>query len=91
MPGFLLVAQLSYPLVFQSFERLFMSEIVFVVEPAVGGGWLARAVGLDIVTEADDLPLLRQVLQDAVHGHFDEGQALKLIRPHIVRGAACVA
>lgn len=62
-----------------------MSEIVFIVEEAHEGGFVARAAGQDIFTEADDLPALRQAVQDAVHCHFDEGLVPKLIRLHIVR------
>ncbi|NNM69076.1 MAG: 2-oxoisovalerate dehydrogenase, partial [Gallionella sp.] len=32
-----------------------MSEIHFIVEEAPEGGYVARAVGVDIMTEADDL------------------------------------
>lgn len=36
-----------------------MSEIHFIVEEAPEGRYFARAFGVDIVTEADDLPSLR--------------------------------
>ena len=36
-----------------------MSELVFVVEEEPEGGYIARAVGTAIVTEADDLDGLR--------------------------------
>lgn len=62
-----------------------MSEIHFVVEEAPEGGWLARAVGVDIVTEADDLPGLHTQLRDAVRCHFDEADRPRLIRLHITR------
>ncbi len=62
-----------------------MSEIHFIVEEAPEGGYLARAVGVDIVTEADDLPSLHTQVRDAVHCHFDDGQVPSLIRLHITR------
>lgn len=62
-----------------------MSEIHFVVEEAPEGGFIARAMGADIFTEADDLPSLHAQVRDAVHGHFDEGQTPSLIRLHITR------
>jgi hypothetical protein len=62
-----------------------MSELVFVVEEAPEGGYVARAVGASIVTEADDLDSLRAQVRDAVRCHFDEGTAPKLIRLHNVR------
>lgn len=62
-----------------------MTEIHFVVEEAQEGGYIARAMGADIFTEADDIPALREQVRDAVHCHFDEGQAPSLIRLHFSR------
>jgi hypothetical protein len=62
-----------------------MSEIVFVVEEAPEGGFIARAVGESIFTEADTLQELHERTRDAVRCHFDEGKAPKLIRLHYVR------
>lgn len=62
-----------------------MSEIVFVVEEAPEGGFIARAVGEAIFTEADTLADLHERARDAVRCHFDEGKAPKLIRLHYVR------
>ncbi len=68
-----------------------MSELVFVVEEAPEGGYVARAVGASIVTEADDLDSLRALVRDAVRCHFDEGTAPKLIRLHHVRDEVIAA
>jgi hypothetical protein len=62
-----------------------MSEIHFVAKEAPEGGFLAKAVNEDIFTEADDVASLRQNVRDAVHCHFDEGSAPKLIRLHFAR------
>jgi hypothetical protein len=62
-----------------------MTEIHFVVEEAPEGGYIARAVGTDIVTEADDIPALHTQVRDAVHCHFDEGKTPSLIRLHYTR------
>ncbi|MHB8565111.1 MAG: 2-oxoisovalerate dehydrogenase [Acidiferrobacteraceae bacterium] len=62
-----------------------MSEIHFIVEEAPEGGYIARAVGVDIVTEADDVPSLHAQIRDAVHCLFDEDQLPGLIRLHITR------
>ena len=62
-----------------------MTEIVFVVEDAPEGGFCARAVGASIVTEADDLPALREGIRDAVRCHFDADAMPKIIRMHLVR------
>ena len=62
-----------------------MTEIHFLVEEAPEGGWVARAMGEDIFTEADSLEELHAQVRDAVHCHFDEGQRPSLIRLHISR------
>ena len=56
-----------------------MNEILFVVEKAEDGSYRANAVGQAIHTEADSLIELHQEIRDAVHCHFDEGQAPPLI------------
>jgi hypothetical protein len=68
-----------------------MSELVFVVEEAPEGGYIAKAVGASIVTEADDLDQLRAHVRDAVRCHFDEGTVPKLIRLHHVRDEVIAA
>ena len=62
-----------------------MSEIHFVVEEAAEEGYVARAVGVDIVTDADDVPGLHAQVRDAVRCHFDVAQLPNLIRLHITR------
>ncbi len=62
-----------------------MSEIVFVVENAPEGGYLARALGASIFTEADTEAELKLAVQDAVHCHFDESSLPAVIRLHFVR------
>ena len=62
-----------------------MQEIIFLVEDAPEGGFTARALGEDIITEADDLDCLREMIRDAVRCHFDEGKSPQLIRLHFVR------
>jgi hypothetical protein len=62
-----------------------MSELIFLVEEALEGGFTARALGSSIFTEADTLPELHAQIRDAVQCHFDEGQAPKVVRLHFVR------
>jgi hypothetical protein len=62
-----------------------MNEIIFVIEEAAEGGFIARALGESIFTEADTLDALRQQVRDAVNCHFDDGNAPKVIRLHFVR------
>ncbi|MDP2328219.1 MAG: 2-oxoisovalerate dehydrogenase [Dehalococcoidia bacterium] len=61
------------------------TEVVFVAEEAPEGGWLARAVGEGIFTEADTLDELRAMVRDAVSVHFDDDAAPQIIRLHFVR------
>ena len=51
-----------------------MEELIFLVADAPEGGYTARSLGVSIFTEADDLNSLREMVRDAVHCHFDEGQ-----------------
>ena len=62
-----------------------MNEIMFVVEEAPEGGWTALALGESIFTEADNIESLHQQVRDAVHCHFEEGKAPKIIRLHFTR------
>ncbi|MGH8997314.1 MAG: 2-oxoisovalerate dehydrogenase [Acidimicrobiales bacterium] len=61
------------------------SELVFLVEEAPEGGYVARSLGEAIFTEADDLPGLRDMVRDAVACHFDEGDRPTVVRLHMVR------
>ncbi len=60
------------------------SEIIFSVEEAPEGGFVARALGYSIVTEADTMPELREAVRDAVSVHFDDERPA-VIRLHMVR------
>ena len=62
-----------------------MSEIHFIVEEAPEGGFVARAMGADIFTEADSIEDLHVQVRDAVHCHFEPQQMPRLIRLHITR------
>lgn len=62
-----------------------MSELIFLVEEAPEGGFLARALGEAIFTEADDHASLHENVRDAVRCHFDEGLEPKILRLHFVR------
>lgn len=68
-----------------------MSELIFVVEEASEGGYVARAVGESIFTEADSIPALHESVRDAVRCHFEEDRLPKLIRLHFVRDEVIAA
>ena len=60
-------------------------EIVFIVEEGNDGGYMARALGASIVTEADDLESLRKQVLDAVRCHFNGQNGPRIIRLHMVK------
>jgi hypothetical protein len=61
------------------------TEIIFLVEDDLEGGYTARAIGESIFTQADSLEELKVFVRDAVHCHFaDEQTRPKLIRLHVV-------
>lgn len=62
-----------------------MSELIFVVEEAPEGGYVARALGQSIFTEAETLAELPEKVRESVRCHFEEGKAPKLVRLHHVR------
>jgi hypothetical protein len=62
-----------------------MNELIFIVEEAAEGGFMARALGASIFTEADTWSDLQAQIRDAVACHFDEGQGPKVVRLHFVR------
>ena len=61
------------------------TEIVFVAEEAPEGGYIARALGFSIFTEAETLEALHANVRDAVRCHFDEAERPRVIRLHFVR------
>ena len=62
-----------------------LQEIIFLVEEAPEGGYLAQALGYSIFTEADTWDELKAAVQDAVRCHFEEGERPTLLRLHVVR------
>jgi hypothetical protein len=68
------------------------SEIVFVVEEAPEGGYVAYAAGHSIVTQADDAESLKTAVKDAVQCHFDaDATRPKVIRLHFVHDVVIAA
>ena len=60
-------------------------EIIFSVQESPEGGYEARALGYSIFTQADTMDELKQNVREAVHCHFDEGEAPSIIRLHLVK------
>jgi hypothetical protein len=68
-----------------------VTEIIFVVEQAPEGGFIARALGEAIVTQAESVPELHERVRDAVHCHFEDGKMPRMIRLHFVRDEVIAA
>jgi hypothetical protein len=62
-----------------------MNEVIFLVEEAPEGGYVARALGLSIFVEADTIDAVHVQVRDAVRCHFEDGQSPKVIRLHFAR------
>lgn len=62
-----------------------MNELIFLVEEAPEGGYVARALGASIFTEGNDVATLEQNVRDAVRCHFDEGEIPRIVRLHFTR------
>jgi hypothetical protein len=62
-----------------------VNEIIFLIEDAPEGGFIARALDVSIFTEADDLNDLHNKVRDAVDCHFEPSSKPKIIRLHFVR------
>jgi hypothetical protein len=62
------------------------SEIVFLIEEDPESGYVAKALGEAIFTQASDMTTLKEMVRDAVRCHFpDEDTRPKVIRLHFVR------
>jgi hypothetical protein len=68
-----------------------MTEIIFVVEEAEDGGYIAKSIPESIFTEADNIEELKKNVREAVSCHFDEEKAPQLIRLHFVRDEVIAA
>jgi predicted RNase H-like HicB family nuclease len=55
------------------------SEIIFVIEDAVEGGYIAKALGFSIFTQGETIEELRKNIREAVICHFDESEAPNII------------
>ncbi|MFC1559217.1 2-oxoisovalerate dehydrogenase [Gemmatimonadota bacterium] len=61
-----------------------MDELIFIVTEAPEGGYIARALGESIFTEADSLEDLREEIREAVTCHFEDDSP-RIVRIHFVR------
>lgn len=62
-----------------------MNEIIFLIEDAPEGGFIARALDVSIFTEADDINDVHNKVRDAVDCRFEPSKKPKIMRLHFVR------
>ena len=62
-----------------------MNEIIFLIEEDPEGGFIATAIGEDIITDGDTMEQIKENVKDAVECHFEVGKRPKLIRLHTVK------
>jgi predicted RNase H-like HicB family nuclease len=62
-----------------------MNEVFFLVEEAVEGGYIAKALGESIFTEAETIDELKVNIKEAVQCHFEDDKMPKIIRLHLVK------
>jgi len=66
-------------------------EIIFSVQESPEGGYEARALGYSIFTQGDTMDELKRNVREAVQCHFDEGEAPRVIRLHMVKDEVILA
>ena len=66
-------------------------EILFIVEDATEGGYVARAASASIYTEAGTVPELHQCVREAVRCHFVGSERPRFIRLRYVRDTLIAA
>lgn len=55
-----------------------MNEIIFLVEDAAEGGFIAKSLGYSIYTNADSVAEPHTNVRDAVACHFEEAKRFRL-------------
>ena len=68
-----------------------MNEIIFLVEEAPEGGFIVKALGYSIFTDAETVIELHANVRDAVDCHFETAEKPSIIRLHFVRDEVIAA
>jgi hypothetical protein len=61
-----------------------MTEIIFIVEESLEGGYEAKALGHSIFTDGETIDELKKNIKEAIHCHF-ETDVPKIIRLHYIK------
>ncbi len=51
-----------------------MDKVIFLIEEGPESGYTANGLGVSIFTQADSIKVLKELVVDAVHCHFDEAE-----------------
>ena len=60
-------------------------EIIFIVEESPEGGWIAKALGFSIFTEADSIDELKLNIKEAIGCHFENTEIPKILQLHYIK------
>lgn len=73
-----LVGAAEFPIVqlrrFVSQQAMKVRKVIFVVMKDPERGYNARAIGLSIITQADTVKEMKEMIREAVKCHFDPGE-----------------
>ncbi|NOX89162.1 MAG: 2-oxoisovalerate dehydrogenase [Calditrichaeota bacterium] len=61
------------------------TEIIFIIEESLEGGYEAKAIGHSIFTEGESIDELKKNVVEAVACHFEPEEKPKIIRLHYVK------
>ena len=61
------------------------NEIIFIVEEALEGGYVAHSLGHSVFTEGETFEELRENIREAVECHFEPDTIPKIIRLHFIK------
>ena len=67
-----------------------MSEVIFVINESIDGGYEAEALGLSIFTEGENWTELKENIIEAVSCHFDDN-VKRIVRMHFVKDEVLTA
>lgn len=62
-----------------------MNELIFLIEEADEGGYVAKALGVSIFTQGETMDELKMMIKDAVKCYYDSDELPKIIRLHFVK------
>ena len=62
-----------------------MIAITFIVDEILTGGYIAKAMGVSILADAETYEQIKENVRKAVHCHFEGEELPKVIKLHFVK------